>query len=349
MLNTDTIEGRKKKILAGIVKTYIETAMPVASKALVSKYRLDFSPATVRNIMVELEEVGYLKHLHTSSGRVPTDKGYRYYVDAIMEKQQLAPSEKKRILMRLINAQWEEMENLLENALSVVSNYTNQISLLVYYRARNIYVEKIDLIYINNFKILFIIVADSGDVIHIFIEDENLPRIEELSKFLNFVNSELKGEALNNIKNKIKANLISSSNPFYHVFSNLLNLLIGALVNIEDKAFLYQGTNKIIKYPEFNNIGVFHNIIDMLERKVELIKILESGFKNSDITICIGRENPYQCAQSFCIISAQYKLRGRVLGTIGILGPTRLPYSRTVSVVRYVSEILGQVLESTLF
>ncbi|MDP8233992.1 MAG: heat-inducible transcriptional repressor HrcA [Candidatus Saelkia tenebricola] len=349
MLNTEKTEERKKKILTSIVKTYIETASPVASKMLVSKYRLDFSPATVRNIMAELEDMGYLQHLHTSSGRIPTDKGYRHYVDTIMETQQLTPSEKKKILMKLINAQWEEMENLLESALNVVSNYTNQMSVLVYYRARNIYVEKIDLIYINKLRILFIIVADSGDVVHLFIEDENLPKIDELSKLLNFVNSELKGEALNDIKNKIKKNLISSHNPFYHVFSNLLILLIEALENIEEKAFLYQGTNKITKCPEFNNVSVLHNIIDMLEKEVELVKMLESDFKGSDISIHIGRENPYQCAHNCCIISAQYKLKGRVLGTIGVLGPTRLPYGRTVSVVKYVSEILGQALESALF
>ena len=141
MLEPREVEERRRKILAGIVRTYIETGMPVASKLLVSKYRLGLSSATVRNIMADLEKLGYITHPHTSAGRVPTDKGYRYYVDMLMEEEQLTPVEKRKILMQLLNSQYEEIENLMEEALDIVCNYTRQLSFLFYNRENSIYVE----------------------------------------------------------------------------------------------------------------------------------------------------------------------------------------------------------------
>lgn len=348
MLNLEKIEERKRKILFSTVKTYIETAVPVASKTLVYKFRLNLSPATVRNIMANLEESGFLVHPYTSAGRIPTEKGYRYYVEIVMHEEQLTPFEKKNILMQLINSQWEEITVLLEQALQIVSKYTDEMGILLYNRAQNIYVEKIDLIYINKYKILFIIVTDSGDVLHLFLEDETLPKIE-VDKFLKFVNSEFKDEALHNIKNKIKVNLMSSHNPLYHIFSSPVTLLMNVLDKIEDKEFLYFGTNKILKHPEFRKVANLHKLINMLENRIELITLLESHLEQSDINVQIGKENTCQDFQDYSIITARYKSRGRPLGIIGVLGPKRLPYSRIISVVRYVAEVLGQTIETAIF
>ena len=349
MLTPDKIEKRKRKILFHIVRSYIETAFPVASKTLVYRYRLDFSPATVRNIMAELEELGYLMHPHTSAGRIPTDRGYRYYVDMIMEEEQLNPSERKKILMQLINTQWEEIDSLLEQAVEIISDYTGQLGILLHNRKKNIYVEKIDLIYINKHKMLFVIVADSGEVLHLFVESEHLPKLEELNIFLTFLNNEFVGEPLSNIRNKIKVNLISSPNPLYNVFSETLTFLMDILEKAEEKEFFYQGANKIVKYPEFNEPGNLTDIIDLLERKVELIKILEADFKKDDLNIHIGRENIYQRVHNCSIITARYKIKGRPLGIIGVLGSTRLPYGRVVSVLKYVAQVLGQAIEGAIF
>lgn len=350
MLSPEKIEERRRKILANIIKTYTETATPVASRTLVYKYRLNLSPASVRNIMAELEKLGYLTHPHTSAGRVPTDKGYRYYVDVIMEEEHLTPSERKRILMQLMNTHWDEINRLLEKALRIVSEYTNEMSILLYNRANNIYVEKMDLIYLNKYKVLFIIITDSGDVLHLFMEDERgFPNVEEMEKFLKFVNAEFRGEPLSNLRNKIKVNLLSSRNPLYQIFSNMLILLINALDKIEQKQFLYEGADKIVRHPEFKDVKILRGIIEMLENKRELVKILEDDIQGSDINIHIGRENPYKCAHNCSIITARYKLKGRPLGTIGVLGPTRMAYSRIISVLRYVADVLGQVMESSIF
>ncbi len=342
-------EERMEKILTGIVKTYIETAMPVASKALVCKYRLKISPATVRNIMAELEGLGYLKNLHTSSGRVPTDKGYRYYVNMVIEEEQLSPSEKKKILMHIINTQWDEIERLFTHALQVVTEYTNQASVLLYHRIRNVYVEKIDLVYINKFKILFIIIADNGDVFHLFIENENIPSVDELRSFLKFVNRELQGQSLFEVKNYIKRKLISLDDSFYRLFSSLFNLLIKSLDNMDEKAFMYFGVNRIIQYPEFRDIDVLERVIKFLEEESGLIKIMEGDIGGSDVNIHIGGESPLMDIENCCILTSKYKVKNRALGTIGVLGPTRIPYARSISVVKYVSDVLTQALESAVF
>ncbi|MDP8254031.1 MAG: heat-inducible transcriptional repressor HrcA [Candidatus Kaelpia aquatica] len=342
-------EERMDRIFTGIVKTYIETAMPVASKALVCKYRLKISAATVRNIMVELEELGYLKNLHTSSGRVPTDKGYRYYVNMVMDEEQLTPSEKKKILMHIINTQWDEVERLFTHALQVVTKYTNQVSVLLYHRVRNVYVEKIDLVYINKFKVLFIIIADNGDVLHLFIENENIPSIDELRSFLKFVNRELQGQSLYEVKNYIKRKLVSLDDSFYHLFSSLFNLLIKSLENMDEKIFMYFGANRIIQYPEFRNVDVLERVIKLLEEESGLTKIMESDIGGSDVNIHIGGESLSMDIENCCILTSKYKVKNRALGTIGILGPTRIPYARSISVVKYVSDVLTQALDSAVF
>jgi heat-inducible transcriptional repressor len=345
----DNREERKERILTGIVKTYIETAMPVASKALVYKYRLKISPATVRNIMSELEELGYLKNLHTSSGRVPTDKGYRYYVNMVMDQEQLSPSEKKKILMHIINVQWDEVERLFMNTLQLVTKYTNQPSLLIYQRVRNVYVEKIDLVYINNFKILLIIIADNGDVLHLFIEDENIPSIDELGSFLKFANRELQGQSLFEIKNYIKRKLISLDDSFYRLFSPLFNLVIASLEKMDEKIFMYFGVNRIIQYPEFRDIDILEKIMNLFEEGSILNKIMENDINASDINIHIGAESNYIDIENCCLVTSRYKVKNRALGTIGILGPTRIPYARSISVIKYISDVLTQALDSAVF
>jgi len=349
MLEPREVEERRRKILAGIVRTYIETGMPVASKLLVSKYRLGLSSATVRNIMADLEKLGYITHPHTSAGRVPTDKGYRYYVDMLMEEEQLTPVEKKKILMQLLNSQYEEIENLMEEALDIVCNYTRQLSFLFYNRENSIYVEKINLIPITRNKILVVIITESGDVLHFFLEGEELPSHEKLEKFTNFLNSEFKGLSITNIKGKIKTKLISSPDPLYSMFSSYLKLFYKILDSIQGKQLLYQGTKNLVDSGLSGDILNLSSILTALEEKTGLIKLLEGDLKKGDINIYIGEENLCNFISECSIITARYKLHGKPLGTIGILGPKRIYYSRVVSVVKYVADVLTQAIEGMIF
>jgi len=349
MLEPREVEERRRKILAGIVRTYIETGMPVASKLLVSKYRLGLSSATVRNIMADLEKLGYITHPHTSAGRVPTDKGYRYYVDMLMEEEQLTPVEKRKILMQLLNSQYEEIENLMEEALDIVCNYTRQLSFLFYNRENSIYVEKINLIPITRNKILVVIITESGDVLHFFLEGEELPSHEKLEKFTNFLNSEFKGLSITNIKGKIKTKLISSPDPLYSMFSSYLKLFYKILDSIQGKQLLYQGTKNLVDSGLSGDILNLSSILTALEEKTGLIKLLEGDLKKGDINIYIGEENLCNFISECSIITARYKLHGKPLGTIGILGPKRIYYSRVVSVVKYVADVLTQAIEGMIF
>lgn len=349
MLDPREVEERKSKILKGIIRTYIETGTPVASRFLVSKYRLGLSPATVRNIMAELEKLGYITHPHTSAGRIPTSKGYRYYVDMLMEEEQLTPGEKKKILMELINSQYEEIENLMQQALGIVSDLTHQLAILFYNRESSIYVEKVNLIPITKNKILVVIITESGDILHFFLEGEELPLHEKLEKFGNFLNAEFKGLSITHIKNKIRTKLISSPDPLYSMFSSYLKLFYKILDSIEGKQLFYQGTKNLLDFGFSGDIENLSSIITALEEKVGLIKLLEQDLKKGDVNIHIGEENLCDYISECSIITARYKFHGKPLGTIGILGPKRIPYARVVSVVKYVADVLSQAIESIIF
>lgn len=342
-------EERRRKILFNIIRTYIETAKPVASKALVYRYRLKVSPATVRNIMAELEELGYLTHPHTSAGRIPTDKGLRYYVDLLMQEERITPYEKRRILSELLETQWAELEELLAKSAEVISELTDEAGLLFYAGARQTVLRGVNLIPLSENKLLFIMIGDTGEVHHVFVETRELPAQNKVEKFLRFINEELKDETVLSLKSKIKSRFLVPEYPFYSIFYDLLKLFLSALEKIEKKYLYLEGTSKVLMKPEFQDIERAKLLLNALEEKKEIIRILEQDLYRNEINIHIGEENPCPKIHDCSIITAKYRIGQRSLGTIGVLGPKRMAYGRIISILRYMADILGEAMETSLF
>jgi heat-inducible transcriptional repressor len=345
----EDLEERKLRILSTIIRTYIETGKPVASKMLVYRHRLKISPATVRNIMAELEELGYLTHPHTSAGRIPTDEGYRYYVDILMEEEKVSPSEKRKILTELLEEEWADLDRFLEKSVEVISELTDETALLFYAGAMNTILKKINLIPVSENKLLFIFISDTGDVHHVFIDSQNIFPKNKIVKFLQFINSELATDTIYNLKTKIKQRFLNPEYPFYSIFHDALELFLSALEKIEEHHVYFEGTSKVLMKPEFHNIERLRLLFSALERKRDLIKILKEDLNKEDINIRIGKENTYPFIKNCSIITVKYKIENRSLGVIGVLGPKRLAYGRVISILKYVANILGEVLETSLF
>lgn len=339
------LNDREKSILRSIVHQFILTAAPVGSRNIVKKFDLGFSPATVRNIMSDLEESGYINHPHTSAGRIPTDKGYRFYVDSLMDIKMPDLSELE-LINRSLEISQKETDEILNLTSNLLSRITKQIACVTYPRLDTGILEKLQLLSLSSTRILVVISIKSGLVKTLTLEllsEIKATQVEDVQRLLN---ERLAGLTFSEIRT-------SFSERFKDVIEDHKSI-IRLFVDSVDKIFkdfkqyekiVITGAKNAIKQPEFEDPERFQGIIELIEDKDIIIHILEkSGEMVSDqVFISIGSENEDQKLNDYSFISKEYNL-GNTLGTLGIIGPKRMEYSRVVAIVDYVAKMLSEVL-----
>lgn len=343
MVVTDAV-SRRNKILEIVIDSYVSTATPVGSFTVSKKYRVGLSPATIRNIMVELEKLGYIAHPHTSAGRVPTDKGYRYYVDTLMELKRLTVEERE-FVERSLTQDLDELEDIVRKTARAISTLTNQASLISFPRAKKRTFKRIELIPSSPTKIYALLFTAQGIVKHsIFDLQENMEE-KELSRISRFLNDELSGLQLSEIKDHLLSKILGESDPFHHLFKQAIDILnLSHLLEEKDEKILLGGTHHIIEQPEFRNTEKIKTILKALEEENEILSIMDGDLDEDEVKVHIGSENPYEDIRECSIIVSNYKMGEENIGSIGLIGPTRMDYSKAVSVVEYVGQIFSQLL-----
>lgn len=324
------MDERKIRILQAIINDYIDTAEPVGSRTIAKKYDLGVSSATIRNEMADLEEMGYLEQLHSSSGRKPSDKGYRLYVDKLMRVQSLSQLEVNAIKAHMISSAIYEMDRIIKEATTILAELTGLTSIVKSPSVKKSSIRAIQLINIDGTSILSVIITDSGIIKNNIIRLKKAVNVETLVKLSNVLNSrlinltveEINLEVINNLKNDLKG--------YDDIFNAIIPALYEGLNNIDASEIYMEGTTNIFNFPEFNDIQKAKSFLSLVDNK-DKIKIL---INNSDnIAIKIGEENFLEDAKDCTVISAVYKLGSRPLGTIGVIGPTRMPYSKVISIL----------------
>jgi len=331
------LDNRKKRILQAIVDEYINTAEPVSSGSIVNKYGLDFSSATIRNEMAELERVGYLDKPHTSSGRVPSSKGYRFYVDELINEDNISLEEIKYISSKL-ETKVNEIEELTKIATSTLSEITHYTTVAIGAKANMQNIEEIKFVSLGTRMLMAVILTDSGIIKETIIKfDEDIK--EEQVETLNFIfNNKLKGKPLNIIDKPLEEYIFSEMNYSLKVIKPVMDQ-INRVVNEESKIYL-EGTNKAFEFPEFKSLEMAKNFIQVLDTKELVMDILDSGLAN-DINVYIGSEIEHDELKDFSIVTFKHKIANKDIGTIGIIGPTRMDYSKVISVMKYISKKLN--------
>ncbi|AGB41811.1 heat shock gene repressor HrcA [Halobacteroides halobius DSM 5150] len=338
------ITDRKKRILKAIIKEYIMTAEPVGSRKLTRRYNFDVSSATIRNEMADLEEFGYLEQPHRSAGRIPSDKGYRFYVDTLMDSNKLS-STKVESIWKEYNSKHKEIQGLIEDASQLLSDLTKYTSLASSPRIQESSFEYLKLVPVTNRKILLVLVTDTGIVKDKLVEvpsSFNQNKLEDISRFLN---QRLHGLPLYEIDDGLLTRLSQD-------LVNRLNLDLGELDFLSPTAFknnfssagkIYlEGTTYILDQPEFSDIDKIKNVLQVLEHEAVLKEIL--GNSKGDLQISIGSENKCKEIKDCSIVIATYHFGNRPIGKIGVLGPTRMNYSEVVGTVKFMSKLLSNYL-----
>lgn len=334
---------RKKQVLSAIIYDYILTAEPVGSRVVAKKYGLGLSPATIRNTMADLEDMGYITQPHTSAGRMPTDKGYRFYVDSMVNIQKLTPKEESKI-----QRQYHDRKNELDEIMQVTSFHlsmiTNYTGVVLAPPLRNSLLERIDFIKLDGNRVLLLIVSDSGWITNkiVALESEvNNSELKEISKILTERFAGMSFDVINNVG----INVIEEEASKYSVIMQKTKELAQKAFSLMKGKNLYLGgTLNILDYPEFCEIHVMKSVLGFLEEKKNLVDLLTKYSRDKGVNVIIGHENPYIELQECSIISSPYKYGDRVLGILGIIGPKRMPYSRVISVVDYTSKLISRFI-----
>jgi len=331
------LNDRKKKILQAIVDEYVETAEPVSSGVLCDKHGIDYSSATIRNEMAELEKEGYLSKVHTSSGRVPSAKGYRLYVNELLKEQNLSLEETKFIKAQLENKvdEIEELTKITTNTLSEITHYT---TVAIGPRTTEQIIEEIKFVLLGTRMVMCVIVTDGGLVKETIIKFNEDIREEQVQNLNSIFNSKLKGKPLEKIDKPLEEYIFSELNYSVEVIKAIINQ-INKIIEEEERIY-YEGANKVFEQPEFQNVQMAKNFINILDRKDLVMDLLNSEFTD-DINVYIGDENADDDLQDFSIITFKQRINDKEMGTIGIIGPKRMDYSKVIAVMKYIKGLMG--------
>ena len=332
------LDDRKKKVLQAIVEEYVNTAEPVSSNALTKNHGLDYSSATIRNEMADLEKAGYLEKTHTSSGRIPSEKGYRYYVDELLKDDNISMEEIKYISDKL-ETKVNEIEDLTKIATTTISEITHYTTVTIGPNTDEQKIENIKFVLLSPRMMMAVILTDNGlvkETIIKFDEDVTQKQVETMNYMFN---NKLKGQPLETIDRPLEEYLYDEMTYSINVIKPVIEQLKKVIQ--EDEKIYLEGANKSFELPEFNSLAVAKNFINVLDTKELVADMLNSGIAD-DIQVYIGEESEKEQLKDFSVVTFKHKINGKDLGTIGIIGPKRMDYSKVISVMKYISKKLNE-------
>jgi heat-inducible transcriptional repressor len=337
------LDDRKLRILQAIIDDYIQSAEPVGSRTIAKKHELGLSSATIRNEMADLEEMGFLEQPHTSAGRVPSDKGYRLYVDQLMQINELSDFDIEKI-RNAMDIKINELSQLIRNASVVMSKFTKYTSMAVTPHNKRSALKAVQVVPIEQGKALVIIVTDTNIVRNSLIRISEKVTPDFIIQVSNMLNDKLKGFTLEMLRTNILSNEMEQLTSLpYGLIKPVLDGIEDLIRTIDQPEIYLEGTTNILNFPEFREIEKAKEFLNILDEKKKLFDLLAANVnKNNDIIIQIGNENIIEGIKDCSLVTASYSIGDHVIGTIGIIGPTRMEYSKVVSSMNYVRNKINQ-------
>lgn len=355
MMQSSELTQREKNILRYIVQQFILTAAPVGSRNITKKYEIGLSPASVRNIMSDLEDSGFIDHPHTSAGRIPTDKGYRVYVDYLMDLQKIKGAE-KNLLNKELTADHLSQNDIIETTTRLLSRITNQLACVVYPDIESGILTKLQLVLVSPKRLLVILSIASGLLKTITLELNYEIEEKYTDPVQSLLNEKLSGLKLSEIRETFAERIKSSGdlheNPLLKAIYSSLDKIFKD-TNIKEKVVVSGGRN-LIKQPEFENPGKFESIVELIEDKDIIVHILDKPSltaensipKTLEVNVAIGSELNSKNLEDYSVVIKEYKI-GKINGKLGIVGPKRMDYSKIIAIIDYTSKLLTEVLNKS--
>ncbi|WP_100402302.1 heat-inducible transcriptional repressor HrcA [Bacillus sp. FJAT-42315] len=335
------LTDRQLFILQVIIDDFIQSAQPVGSRSLVEKEKVAYSSATIRNEMAELEELGYLEKTHTSSGRVPSEKGYRYYVDHLLHPEQLNRKEVQTI-HSIFSDRMYELEKVVQKSAKILSELTNYTAIVLGPEIKDNKVKRLQIVPLSKDTAIAIIVTDTG---HVENRTFKLPQsvdASDIEKMVNILNERLVGIPLSNLHDKLYKEIVVLMRQHIHNYEAMLTMFADAVDVPATEKLFFGGKTNMLNQPEFHDIVKIRQVMNMIEQEEGIYKLI-SGIPTG-IQVKIGKENNNEAMEHCSLITASYSVGEEQVGTIAILGPTRMEYSRVISLVDFLSHDMTKAL-----
>jgi heat-inducible transcriptional repressor len=336
------LSDRARQVLQALLFEYTVTAEPVGSRQVAKKYALGLSPATIRNTMADLEEMGYLAQPHTSAGRVPTDKAYRYYVDSLMGRTELARGDAHR-LQRQVSGTRSEIDDLMEATSAQLSELSHYAAVILAPPLQHTRLERVDLIAVEGDRAIVVLATETGwGMSRILAFEEPVPR-SEVREVARLLTDRFAGLTFQEIRTRV-ADAAAVQPAAERVLRVAAYVARKVFQSLWDRNLYVGGVMNMLDQPEFG-IGTMRALLKTFEEKRQLIELLTTRAQASDTAqVVIGSEMPYQEMQETSLVAASYRFHDRVLGVLGIVGPRRMPYAKVVPLVEYTARLVSRRL-----
>jgi heat-inducible transcriptional repressor len=341
MLEPTPLDERKQQILKAVVSDYTLTGVPVGSQVLAAKYFIALSSATIRNELADLVGTGYLQQPHTSAGRIPTDRGYRYFVDFLMEPEAASGAVRRAVRQEFDTAP-HSVDGILEKAAMVLAQVTENVSLVTAPEASDFRIKHIDLVSLEPRSVLIILVLEGNLIKQQVVPLDRDTSQEDLSRMAAMLNRKVKGQTAEDLDARLKQ-LGPDRGEQRQILERLIES-ISAQQAQRHTVVLHDGVRNLLRHPEFVELSRLEELLELLEQGAQLASILQQVEFEKEVEIIIGRENTSSGLRECSLVLTTYKMADRVRGTIGLIGPTRMPYGQVVARLRLVSQATSDVL-----
>ncbi|GAB6152618.1 heat-inducible transcriptional repressor HrcA [Desulfosporosinus burensis] len=336
------MDERKRKILRAIVQDYIATAEPIGSRTIARKFDLGVSSATIRNEMADLEDLGFIEQPYTSAGRIPSDAGYRYFVDCLMDPKVLN-AEEKEFIERESTRRIHEIQEVITHTSKLLSELTNLTSLVLGPHKAKSKFGKLHFLPYQPGQVIMVIVKENGAVENHIIEVGDNQTAEELQQVAEVFNQKMRGYSLNQVKRSMLHEIYSELSRQRLLIDNTLDMLRAILDDSEgEERICLGGTLNMLNQPEFKDLGKVKTLFKIFEENEPLKKLLHPDQEGLNVTI--GGENSLKEFKDCSVISATYRVNGLTIGAVGVLGPTRMDYAKVIAIVDFMTRSLTDVL-----
>ena len=348
MTRAEQLSKRERRVLEAVIQTFVQTAEPAGSRTVSRLFGLGVSPATIRNTMSDLEEKGFLFHPHTSAGRIPTNKAYRAYVDELLGTPSVVAAQEREHLAVAL-ASGDPIETILRRAAQSLGVLTQELGVALGPRLAASVLRSLDLVRVSSERLLMVLALEGGTVRTVFVEVAGAIADDALAEVTKVLNERLAGLSLEQIRVSLGDRLrdsvaVPSAQELLNIFVQEAEALFDEKISLGEEPILLGQTSVLAGQPEFAEADRMRRLIQLTERPEALAEALKRRGETSGISITIGTEHDDEKLRDFTVVTAQYRT-GSLTGVIGVIGPTRMPYDKVISLVNHTSQLLSELLD----
>ncbi|WP_440995630.1 heat-inducible transcriptional repressor HrcA [Arhodomonas sp. SL1] len=338
------LNARAQRLLKALVELYIRSGQPVGSRTLAREAGLDVSPATIRNVMADLEDAGFICSPHTSAGRVPTDLGYRFFVDSLLTVQPLTEMDIDRLRVQLERD--GAATELVDKASSLLSGLTRLAGVVTLPRRNYGTLRHVEFLPLSEGRVLAILVLNEHDVQNRVIQTEREYSAAELQQLSNFLSSEFAGREVGSVRELLLAQMNADREQMDSLMRSVIDVAqrLFADDTDDDEDYVIAGETNLMTFSELSDVDKLKELFDAFERKRDLLHLLDRCLSADGVQIFIGEESGYEIFDGVSLVTSSYRAEGEVLGVLGVIGPTRMDYDRVIPIVDVTARLLGHAL-----